>query len=378
VDSEQEIVANIEIKKQSKTGVELIIRDEWTKGTLQNALSIEKTITHIHEQSVVFDFVDTVALDSAGIVEVIRISNLLLQRGCTITFVNMNSDAKRLLIFYRNNFIKKIKIKKRRLRLLEDVGRYFADFIGGVVDFLSFLGETSLSIFLLVLFPLRFRYKALIKHIDHSGTRALPIITLTSFLVGLVIAYQGSGQLVKFGANIFIVDMSCMSVFRELAPMITAIVVAGRSASSYTAEIGTMKITEEVDAMRTMGFDPFVFLVIPRLVALIICMPLVIFAADIIGVFGAMLVAKFNLGISFSEFIARMQAEVPIKHLFVGLAKAPMYGIIISIIGCYRGFQVSGSTDSIGNYTTKSVVDAIFWIIVSNALIAIMLTEMGI
>jgi phospholipid/cholesterol/gamma-HCH transport system permease protein len=203
-------------------------------------------------------------------------------------------------------------------------------------------------------------------------------VGLTAFLVGLVVAYQGAAQLQKFGANIFIVEMVAISVFRELAPMITAIVIAGRSASAYTAEIGTMKITEEIDAMRTMGFEPVRFIVLPRIIALMIAMPLIVFFADMVGLFGGMLIAQFHLDISMTEFLDRLHAEVPLKHILIGLIKAPLFGLVIALIGCYRGFQVEGSTDSIGRYTTVSVVNAIFWVIAINALISVILTEIGI
>jgi phospholipid/cholesterol/gamma-HCH transport system permease protein len=368
-------VASIEITNQDATSVKLKICGEWAKTSLQNAISLENSVRDIKGKSVILDLEDSKLVDSAGVIEIIRISDALTQKDCSVTFININPASQRLLIFYKNNFTKKVKIKEQVL-ILDTIGRWFVALLGGILCFFSFLGETFSALFTLVFAPSRFRYKALIKHIDHSALRALPIITLTSFLVGLVVAYQASEQMVKFGANIFIVETSAVSIFRELAPIIAAIVVAGRSTSSYAAEIGTMKITEEIDAMRTMGFDPYIFLVLPRMIALMLCMPLIVFAADLAGVFGAMLVAKANLDIAFIEFIARMGTEVHIKHLFIGLAKAPIYGMIVSIIGCYRGFQVSGSTESIGAFTTKSVVDAIFWIIAMNALISIMLTEM--
>lgn len=247
-----------------------------------------------------------------------------------------------------------------------------------MILFINFIGEATYQLIKSIMEPSLFRYKAILRQIQTSGYKALPIIALTSFLVGLVIAYQSSEQLAKFGANIFIVEMVSISVFRELSPLIAAIVIAGRSASSYTAEIGTMKITEEIDAMKTMGFNPYRFLVLPRVIALFISMPIIVFFADIIGVFGGMIIAKTELGISFSEFILRMHSEVEIKHIFIGLIKAPIFGLIIALIGSFRGFQVSGSTDSIGHYTTVSVVNAIFWVIAMNAIISVLLTEVGI
>jgi phospholipid/cholesterol/gamma-HCH transport system permease protein len=203
-------------------------------------------------------------------------------------------------------------------------------------------------------------------------------VALTSFLIGVVVAYQSAVQLEKFGANIFIVDMIAISVTRELAPLITAIVVAGRSGSSYTAQIGVMKITEEIDAMKTMSFDPFRFLVLPRMIALMIAMPLMIFFADIVGIFGGMFIAEIKLNLSYAEFINRLQNVLDVKHLWVGIIKAPFFAFLIAAVGCFRGIQVSYSTESIGRYTTISVVNAIFLVIACDAIFSVFLTELGI
>jgi phospholipid/cholesterol/gamma-HCH transport system permease protein len=196
--------------------------------------------------------------------------------------------------------------------------------------------------------------------------------------VGVVIAYQGAVQLEKFGANIFIVEMICITMFREIAPLVTAIVIAGRSASSYTAEIGAMKITDEIDAMRTMDFEPTLFLVLPRIFALVIALPLLVFFADIIGIFGGMVIAYVDLDITFAEFVNRMGQEVPVKHLLIGVFKSIFFGVAIAIIGCYRGFQVQNNTTSIGKFTTISVVNAIFVVIALNAIFSVILTQIGI
>ncbi len=325
-----------------------------------------------------FDFEYLEGVDSAGLVLLLQYVRKLTKRNCSLTFKNIKDEHKRALVFYRKNLIIKQEKKKHLPNPIVGIGKKGVGFFGGVLEYLTFIGESSYHAFLTLINPKKLRLTALIKHIEHSGIRALPIIGLTSFLVGLVIAYQASEQLAKFGANIFIVEMSAISVFRELSPLIAAIVIAGRSASSYTAEIGTMKITEEIDAMRTMGFDPQVFLVLPRIFALVISMPLIVFFADMVGLFGGMIVAKYSLDITFVEFIHRLQAEVDMKHLLIGLAKSPVFGIIIASIGCYRGFQVTGSTDSIGNFTTISVVNAIFWVIACNAAISVFLTEIGI
>lgn len=336
----------------------------------------------VSQKGILWDFQQVSNLDSSGIMLIIEAIDTLQASGDVVTCVNMKPEHQRLLIFYRKNYVPRHhpirSFSEPKQNLLARTGKAALNLFDNFTSFLAFIGETKVAALQILLKPSLFRFKATVKHIEHSGLRALPIIALTAFLIGLVIAYQGADQLQKFGANIFIVEMVSISVFRELAPLVTAIVIAGRSASAYTAEIGTMKITEEIDAMRTMGFHPHHFLVLPRVLGLVISMPLIVFFADIIAMGGGMLIAKYQLGVSYHEFINRLYAEIPLKHLVIGLIKAPFYGLIIALIGCYRGFQVVGSTDSIGNFTTISVVNAVFWVIAINALFSIILTELGI
>ena len=363
---------------EKKTVVD--IKGEWKKQNLAKiSNALESLFKKATPSSVVFVFDDEISFDSAGIILLIKYISKCTQAGATVTISNMQENHKRLLLFYRKNLVsKKISIKVKGGNILEATGKKSCEFYTNTIKFLKFIGETSYYFVLTLLNPSTIRFKAIINQIDLSGVKALPIIAVTSFLIGLVLAYQGAEQLSKFGANIFVVEMICISLFRELAPMITAIVIAGRSSSAYTAEIGTMKITEELDAMRSMGFEPSVFLVMPRIIALVISMPLLVFFANIIGIAGGAIIANYQLDISYIEFIHRMNNEVPMKHLVIGLIKAPIFGFIIAVIGCFRGFQVSGSTDSIGRFTTISVVNAIFWVIAFNALISVILTEMRI
>jgi len=246
------------------------------------------------------------------------------------------------------------------------------------VNFLLFFGEFIYFLIFLITHPWKFRFKETAAVMVKAGAGALPIVGLTSFLVGVVMAYQGAVQLSKFGANIFIVDMLDISMFREIAPLISAIVVAGRSASSFSAEIGVMKLTEEIDAMKTLGFEPFWFLVIPRVAAMVIAMPLIVFFADMIGVLGGMLIAFIDLNIGFDMFLERTKEVLELKQVFIGLGKAPFFGVIIALIGTYRGLQVRNSTQDIGKYTTKSVVNAIFWVIALDSLFSVILAKLGI
>jgi len=222
------------------------------------------------------------------------------------------------------------------------------------------------------------RIKEIAFEINESAVRAFGIVALTSFLIGLVTAYQAAYQLRLYGGNIFIVDMMGISVFRELAPLMTAIVVAGRSGSSYAAQIGAMKITQEIDAMRTMGFEPYTFLVLPRIIALVIMLPILIFVSDMTAMLGAIIVADLSLDLTPSLFIDRLNEVVAIKHFYVGLVKGPFFAFLIASIGIYRGLMVKDDTQSIGFNTTKSVVESLFAVIVCDAIFSIAFTNLGI
>ena len=261
---------------------------------------------------------------------------------------------------------------------LAQIGYFFYKKYLFLLSFLNFIGELFVKKISLFFNPKYFRYKEILYEINQSALKAVGIVALTSFLVGVVIAYQSAVQLKLYGANIFIVDMLGISILRELAPMITAIVIAGRSGSSYTAEIGAMKITEELDAMRTMGFDPYYYLVIPRIIALVISLPILIFIADMAGMFGGMLISNTQLGLSFGLFIDRFRDVVDIKHFIIGEFKGPFFAFLIATIAIYRGFMVKDDTQSIGKNTTKSVVESIFAVIVCDALFSVIFTNLGI
>lgn len=267
--------------------------------------------------------------------------------------------------------------KQKDNSFIEVIGKNTFENYKEIKQFINFLGKLSYYFIFSLFNPKKIRFKEMLKYIDASAISALSIITLTSFLVGIVIAYQGAVQLEKFGANIFIVEMICITMFREIAPLLTAIVIAGRTASSYTAQIGAMKITEEIDAMKTMAFEPMIFLTLPRVFALFIALPLLVFFADIIAVGSGMIVAYIDLNITYTEFINRMYEEVEVRHLIIGIVKSIFFGVAIAVIGCYRGFQVKNNTTSIGKYTTISVVNAIFTVIALNAIFSVILTESG-
>ena len=210
-----------------------------------------------------------------------------------------------------------------------------------------------------------------------AGATALPITALVGFLIGIVVSYLSAQQLRAFGANIFIVDLIGISVLREIAPLVTAIIVAGRSGSAYTAEIGTMRVTEELDALRTLGISPLEMLVLPKTLALVIALPLLTVYADLMGVFGGMIMGLTQLNVGFAEFVNRFRDAVAVKHYLIGLGKAPVFAVIIALVGCYQGFQVRGGADAVGRHATISVVQSIFLVIVVDAFFSVVFNWAG-
>jgi phospholipid/cholesterol/gamma-HCH transport system permease protein len=242
-----------------------------------------------------------------------------------------------------------------------------------VLQALAFLGESAVALARFVKAPARIRWASLFRSLELDGFNAMPITGLLMFLIGVVIAYQGAEQLRKFGTNIFIVDLVGISLLREIAPLIVAIVIAGRSGSAYAAEIGAMKVTEELDAVRTLGISPISLLVLPRMLALMIALPLLTVFADVLGVFGGMLIASGQLNVSFAEFVDRFEEAVALRHFLIGIGKAPFFAIIIALVGCYQGFQIRGGVEDVGRHTTTSVVQSIFLVIVFDAICSILL-----
>jgi phospholipid/cholesterol/gamma-HCH transport system permease protein len=371
-------------KVDVKTGTLIFeCQGDWTVDTLQSAVqSLEGYSRTVRNSSIQWDVSAVGLVDSAGMMCFIYFQDLLKSQQCSIELSGASEEFEELYELLRplvsEHTVSKPGVLSRIQAPFRHLGKATAAFWRDIAEFLSFVGENFVALVLSVRHPSSIRYSAIIKNIEDAGVRALPIVALTSFLIGVVIAYQGAVQLQKFGANIFIVDMIGISVTRELAPLITAIVVAGRTGSSYTAQLGAMKITEEINAMRTMGFEPHRFLVLPRIIALMLVLPLMIFFADIIGIAGGMVVSHLHLNISYSEFIHRLQDVLDIKHFWIGLGKGPFFAWLIAITGCFRGFQVSRNTESIGRYTTISVVNAIFLVIACDAVFSIVFTELGI
>ncbi|MEQ1499620.1 MAG: ABC transporter permease [Novosphingobium sp.] len=263
------------------------------------------------------------------------------------------------------------------VRLLERLGRHVVAYVEGVTQLLGFLGALLVATARVLRHPSRIRWISLFRQMELVGVGAVPIIGLMSFLVGIVIAQQGAVQLEQFGAEIYTINLTGRLSFRELGVLMTAIMVAGRSGSSFAAQIGTMKLTEEVDAMRTIGVSPMEALIIPRIMACTFMMLILGFYASVLAVIGGAFVSMFSLDIPFFSFLTRIQEVVPMHDIWVGLIKGPVFGLIVSLAGCYQGMRVQGNSEEVGLKTTIAVVQAIFAVIVLDAFFAVFFTEVG-
>ncbi|GGB97177.1 ABC transporter inner membrane subunit [Novosphingobium endophyticum] len=322
-------------------------------------------------------------IDMAGVTEIDTTGAWLVSRFADrrgLEIVNASGQARRLFAAIGSVEGKEAEPEARPpliVRTAEDLGQVVSGWGGGAVRALDFLGELIFALGTIIRHPSRLRVKALVHHMQYVGINSLWIISLMSFLIGIVIAQQGAVQLAQFGAEIYTINLTGRLSMRELGILMTAIMVAGRSGSAFAAQIGTMKLTEEVDAMRTIGVSPMEALVVPRVLASMIMMPLLGFWSAVLAIIGGAFISNFALDIPFWTFLQRTQAVVPITDVWVGLIKAPVFALIVAIAGCYQGMQVTSNSEEVGKRTTQSVVTAIFTVIVLDAFFAIFFTEIG-
>ncbi|NPU12520.1 ABC transporter permease [Bradyrhizobium sp. 83012] len=261
--------------------------------------------------------------------------------------------------------------------MLSQIGRSVAGIFGTVAALIDMLGAVIVAGGRVLIHPRSFRLTSTIHHLEQVCWRAVPIIVLITFLIGCIIAQQGIFHFRRFGADIFVVDMLGVLVLREIGVLLVAIMIAGRSGSAYTAELGSMKMREEIDALRTMGFDPIEVLILPRMLALVIALPILSFLGDIAALYGGGLVAWFYGGVDPEAFLLRLRDAISIDHFTVGLLKAPVMAAVIGIVACVEGLAVQGSAESLGRHTTSSVVKGIFFVIVMDGVFAIFFAAVG-
>jgi phospholipid/cholesterol/gamma-HCH transport system permease protein len=319
-------------------------------------------------------------LDTAGAWLLHHLRTGLADAGVEVHFTDISEKQRILLSVVDENIVRDKPARLRRRFSIPLVGDAFVALVRAVDDLVrltGFLGQATASAGRVALRPWRFRWIAFAHHIEHTGLRAVPIIALICLLIGAVIIQQGVIQLANFGAEPFAIDMLGILALREVGVLLTAIMVAGRSASAFTAEIGSMKMREEIDAMRTIGIDPIETLVLPRIAALMVSLPILVFIGDLMCLLGGALMSMLYLDIGMEVYLARLHDAINMRHFLVGLLKAPFIALIIGLVGCLEGMSVKGSAESLGAHVTTSVVKAIFLVIVFDALFAIYLTASG-
>lgn len=262
--------------------------------------------------------------------------------------------------------------------LLKALGKQAVNQYNTNIYTLDFFGQTVITFVSGLLHPRRLRIKSIAHHVYQTGILAIPIVCLIAFLISIVLAYQGATQLLQFGAEIYTIDLVAISVLREMGVLLTAIMVAGRSGSAFAAQIGVMKINQEIDAMYTMGLNPFELLVVPRIIALMIALPLLTLLANAMGLCGAALLSVIVLDVSLTQFLVRLEDAIELSTFWVGVVKAPVFAFIIAMVGTLRGMQVTGSAESAGSLTTVAVVQSIFMVILVDAIFSIIFSKLGI
>ncbi len=319
-------------------------------------------------------------LDTAGAWLLTSLKGRLQKEGHQVVFCGGSKNHQILLNEIKDLDDVSCSLKRSNplKKAIASIGETTSKYLEKVKEYTSFVGYTVVLLCRIPVGLVKIRGASLFYHLEHVGLRSIPIVSLISFLVGVVLAYQGADQLKRFGAEIYTVNLVGVAAFREVGILLAAIIIAGRSGSAFTAQIGTMQVNEEIDAMKTIGLDPVEILVLPRVVSLIICLPLLTFFANAAALFGGALVCDLALDISYGNFISQVRSGVSINALWVGLSKAPIFGFIIATIGCYEGLKVKGSAESVGRKTTESVVEGIFAVIVFDALFSIFFSRLGI
>jgi phospholipid/cholesterol/gamma-HCH transport system permease protein len=327
------------------------------------------------------DLTELETLDTVAAIVLRRVYRRLLESGNIVSIVGLQ-EAHRSL-FQQVDDASRMEVgdaldtRPPGKIVLERIGRGAFAFLDEARALLGFAGEVAIGVARTVKEPWRLRVVPIVSNMETTGLNALPIVGLLSFLIGVVMAYQGAEQLKQFGAEILVVNLLGISVLRELGVLMTAIIIAGRSGSAFAAQIGTMKVNQEVDAMRTIGLDPVEVLVIPRIIALVVTLPFLAFFANIAALFGGALMAAISLNINFTAFLIQLQTAVTLSTLWVGLIKAPVFGFVVAMVGCYHGLNVSGSAESVGLKTTAAVVHSIFLVIALDAGFSILFSLIG-
>jgi phospholipid/cholesterol/gamma-HCH transport system permease protein len=325
-----------------------------------------------NDRRVMVDLSGVDRLDSAGAWLLLRTEHELEARGNQVELANLEARFAPLIEQVRSRGVAEplphpVPPHHTFVGFLARIGMVTEQLLHRVYQILGFTGLVTVTLLRLLRQPGRLRLVATFVQMERVGVDAMPIVGLLSFLIGVVMAYQGADQLRRFGAEIYTVNLLGISILRELGVLLSAIIIAGRSGSAFTAQIGTMQVNEEIDALRTLGLDPVEVLVLPRLLGLVLTLPLLVFFADFMGILGGGLMSWLVLDINIPNFLTQLQSAVTPTTLWVGVAKAPFFAAIIALVGCFEGLNVTRSAESVGQLTTQSVVESIFFVIVTDA-----------
>ena len=345
--------------------------------TLVHAAGMAEQLRMAPESIEAVDAHDIEHLDSAGVLLLLRYAR---RRGLDLDSFHFRDDHVPLVSAIEDVADDRPKRKREYgvSAALARLGYAVHDNWREILALVGFLGENLMKFGRMLAQPRRFRLTATVYHMEQVGLDAVPLVFLLSYLVGAVIAFLGANILRDFGAEIYVVELVNVAFLREFGVLLTAIILAGRTASAFTAQIGAMKAREEVDAIRTLGMDPIDLLVLPRVIALLVMLPLLTFIAMIAGLLGGLSVGAFSLDIPPQAYLARMESTIEVRHFLVGLSKAPLFALVIGLIGCLEGLQVEGTAQSVGERTTSSVVQTISLVIVIDAIMALWFLQMDI
>ena len=357
--------------------LDLAAAGDWTADRADDLERLVMTAT-IPPQSPIktvrIDMKDVVKLDTYGAWLLERLLRGTRERGASADVVGL-ADQFRVIVDTVHQTTELSDPERLRRRnvgdWLESVGENVAEVAKSTILFAQMLGAVTFASLRVLVKPRTFRFTSMVHQIDLVGWRAVPIILLITFLIGAILAQQGIFHFRKFGADVFVVDMVGILVLREIGVLIVCVMVAGRSGSAYTAELGSMKMREEIDALQTMGFDPITVLVLPRIVALAIAVPMLTFLGEMSALYGAGLVASLYGNISPDAFVQRLREVISTDHFMVGMIKAPFMAMVIGIVACVRGLETKGSAESLGMQTTSAVVQSIFLVIVLDGVFAV-------
>jgi phospholipid/cholesterol/gamma-HCH transport system permease protein len=351
--------------------------------TLAHATALDRVVAKLGAGGgpIVFDLSAVEHLDTTGAWLIYRTAEQAHNAGAALSWVEPSDALKPLWRRVVEAGPEPVIEERHRVLFwdwLADVGAATEGIAQQALDLLAFFGSLVETLGRIIVKPARLRFVSVVSHVERTGLNALPIVGMISFLVGVVLAFQGADQLRRFGAQIYTINMVGVSVLREMGILLTAIVVAGRSGSAFTAEIGAMQVNEEVDALRVTGLDPMEVLVAPRVLALMIALPLLTFFADIMGLLGGGIMAVVLVDVGFGQYWRLLNNAVTLNHFMVGMVKAPVFALLIALVGCFEGLRVSGSAESVGRLTTRSVVEGIFLVIVFDALFSILFSYLGV